>query len=67
MSDDEPRRAEERLIILPLDPMDLAELDAYVAALRTEIVRAEAAIAAKRARRDAADSVFRRPDGGARG
>ncbi|GLK77486.1 hypothetical protein GCM10008171_27400 [Methylopila jiangsuensis] len=43
----------------PLDRLSVDELNARVAALRSEIARLEAAISAKSAHRDAAESVFR--------
>ena len=43
----------------PLDPLGVAELHAYIAELRAEITRAEAAIARKQDHRAAADSFFR--------
>lgn len=44
-----------------LDAWAEAELRAYIAALREEIARAEAAIAARGAQRAAADAFFRKP------
>lgn len=43
-----------------LSRLSLDELHAYVAALRAEIARAEAAITAKRSVRDAAEALFRK-------
>ena len=43
---------------LNLDSMSIGELEAYVAQLTAEIERAKAKIAAKKAHRDAAGSVF---------
>ena len=45
----------------PLDSLGIAELQNYIAKLRAEILRAEAAIARKQDHRNAADSFFRRP------
>lgn len=42
-----------------LEPMGVAELEAYLEGLRAEIVRVEAEIGRKARLRDAADSVFR--------
>ena len=42
----------------PLDAMSIEDLTEYVAALKAEIGRAEAMIAAKRQQRDAADAIF---------
>jgi uncharacterized small protein (DUF1192 family) len=44
-----------------LDGWSVEELRGYIAALRAEIVRAEAAIAAREAQRGAADAFFRKP------
>ncbi|GGG40996.1 hypothetical protein GCM10010964_30800 [Caldovatus sediminis] len=43
-----------------LDGWSVAEMRDYVAALRAEIVRTEAAIAAREAQRGAADALFRK-------
>jgi len=43
-----------------LDVMSIEALTEYIAGLRTEIERAEAAIDAKESHRAAADSVFKR-------
>lgn len=42
-----------------LDVMSIEALTEYIAGMRTEIERAEAAIAAKESHRAAADSVFK--------
>ena len=60
LADDELPRP-KRLLAPPLDPLGVAELQAYIAELRGEIARAEDAIARKQDHRAAADSVFRRP------
>mgnify|MGYP005856833721 CR=1 FL=1 len=44
-----------------LEGWGVRELEDYIAALRSEIARAEAAIAARQAQRSAADALFRRP------
>ncbi|HYF09479.1 MAG TPA: DUF1192 family protein [Acetobacteraceae bacterium] len=44
-----------------LDRWDVGELREYIAALREEIARAEAAIEAKQAQLRAADAFFRKP------
>jgi uncharacterized small protein (DUF1192 family) len=54
-------RPRSRLEKPPLDPLGVAELEAYVGELRAEIARAEAEIARKRSHRSAADSLFRGP------
>ena len=45
----------------PLDAMSVEDLEAYVAELKAEILRVEAAIAAKSAHRAAADAFFKKP------
>jgi uncharacterized small protein (DUF1192 family) len=60
MEDDPPRPA--RHFAPPvLDRWDAEELRAYIATLRAEIGRAEAAIAKLDAHRSAADALFRKP------
>lgn len=44
----------------PLDTLSVDDLDERVALLKAEIGRLEAAMAGKRASRDAADAVFKR-------
>jgi uncharacterized small protein (DUF1192 family) len=44
----------------PLDGLSIEELQRYIGDLRAEIARAEAAIAAKRAHRSGAESLFRK-------
>ena len=44
----------------PLDTLSVDDLDERIALLKAEIVRLEAAMASKRASRDAADAVFKR-------
>ncbi len=44
-----------------LDRLGIAELREYIASLRAEIERAEAAIEAKHGHRAAAEAVFRTP------
>lgn len=61
LTEEELPRLKARLVIPPLDPLGVAELQGYIAELRAEIVRAEAAIARKQDHRSAADSFFRRP------
>ena len=60
LDDEEPARP-ARLEKIPLDPLGIAELQDYIAQLRAEIARAEAAIAAKSGHRSAADAYFRKP------
>ncbi len=59
--EDTPIRQPTRLERPPLDSWGIAELDAYIDALRAEIGRAEAEIGRKNAHRGAADAFFRRP------
>jgi len=61
MQDGDAPRPKLSLQTPPLDPLGMAELQSYIAALQAEIARAEAAIARKQDHRAAADSVFRRP------
>ncbi|HVG81955.1 MAG TPA: DUF1192 family protein [Methylomirabilota bacterium] len=55
---DELEPVKKRIEPLNLDPLSIAELEAYIAQLNGEIERARAKIAAKKAHRDAASSVF---------
>lgn len=57
--EDRPRRP-ARFQPPPLDGWSAEELADYVAALRAEIARAEAAIAARGTQRSAADALFRK-------
>jgi uncharacterized small protein (DUF1192 family) len=43
-----------------LTPLSIAELEDYIAAMETEILRAREAIAAKRKQRGGAESLFKR-------
>lgn len=61
MQDEDAPRPKISLQTPPLDPLGVAELHAYIAELRVEISRAEAAIARKQDHRTAADSFFRKP------
>ena len=61
MQDEDLPRPKVSLQTPPLDPLGVAELHAYVAALRAEIGRAEAAIARKQDHKEAADGFFRLP------
>ena len=58
MEDDLPqtRRVELRV----LDPLGIAELQAYIAELQAEITRAELAIRQKQSQQDVAESFFRK-------
>jgi uncharacterized small protein (DUF1192 family) len=57
--DDEEPRPKQRFTPLPLDGLGVAELEAYIAELRAEIVRTEADIARKQDFRSAADRFFK--------
>ncbi|MCO6419564.1 DUF1192 domain-containing protein [Siccirubricoccus sp. KC 17139] len=46
-----------------LDAWGVEEMRHYIARLRAEIARVEAAIEARQAQRGAADALFRRPEG----
>ena len=48
----------KRIEPLNLDALSIAELEAYIAQLSAEIERTKAKIAAKKAHRDAAGSIF---------
>ena len=58
--DEPPRRQAGRLEPLALDGLGITELQNYIAELRAEIGRAEAAIAGKQGHRSAADAMFRK-------
>jgi uncharacterized small protein (DUF1192 family) len=53
----EPRKKPAAL--KPLDPLSIAELEAYIGELEGEIARVRAAIAAKQAIRSGAANLFR--------
>ena len=57
-----PRPRAERFVPPPsLDGWGVQELRDYIAALRAEILRAEAGIARQESHRSAADALFRKP------
>lgn len=58
--DDKPRKTVAHQIGQPLDTLSLSDLDERIALLRTEIVRIEAARAAKEAAQSSADAFFKR-------
>lgn len=59
---DEPRPKKGlRVEAAKFDGCDVEELRDYIAALQEEIARAEVAITARAAVRDAAESFFRKP------
>jgi uncharacterized small protein (DUF1192 family) len=53
----EPRKKKPQL--RDLEPLSIAELEDYIADMRTEIARVEAKIAAKKSHRGAAASIFK--------
>jgi uncharacterized small protein (DUF1192 family) len=61
--DPAPPRRRDRIERIPLDPLGIEELRAYIGELTAEIARAEAEIVRKQAHRGAADAVFGRPRG----
>jgi uncharacterized small protein (DUF1192 family) len=61
LTDDDEPHPRPRLATPPLDPLGVAELEAYIAELRAEIARAEAQIARKQSHRSAADAFFKTP------
>ncbi len=60
LTEDEAPRPRAQLTRPVLDALGVAELEAYIADLRSEIVRAEQEITRKQGHRAAADSVFKR-------
>jgi uncharacterized small protein (DUF1192 family) len=60
--EDEPRPRRSRIERIPLDPLGVEELRAYIGELKGEIARAEAEIGRKTQHRTAADAFFRRRD-----
>jgi len=61
IEEETPRPAASRFTPAVMDRWDVAELQRYIAELRGEITRAEAAIAARQVHRSAADAFFRKP------
>lgn len=61
--EEEPPRPAKGFVPAMLDSWDVEELKHYIAQLRSEIARAETAIARKEAHRGAADAFFRKPAG----
>ncbi len=61
IEDDDLKPRPPRLVAPALGAWDVDELQDYIAELRAEIARAEAAIAAKQSHRAAADAFFRPP------
>ena len=58
--DDRPKRV-QRFDAPNFDRWDVEELHDWIATLKAEIARAEAAIESKQAKRAAADAFFRKP------
>lgn len=56
-----PKKPKSRLERPVLDPLGIAELQAYVEELKGEIARVEAEIARKQSHRNSVDAIFRRP------
>lgn len=61
IEDDETPRRRQVLETPRFDGWDVAQLEDYIAALRAEIARAEAGIAARQNHRSAAEAFFRKP------
>ncbi len=59
--EDLPTPAKKLLVSPVLDPLGVAELNAYIAALEGEISRVKLAITARQAHREAAASFFKTP------
>ena len=59
MDDDRPRPPEPIMPGADLSRLSEAEIEARIAAFKAEIARLESTLAAKRASRDAAASVFK--------
>ena len=58
MEDDLPRT--RRVELRMLDPLGIAELQDYIAELRAEITRTQAAIWQRQSQQDVAESFFRK-------
>ena len=63
IDEDLPRPKPQRVTPHRLDAWDVEELREYVADLKAEIVRVEAALARKQGHRQAAEAFFRAPPG----
>jgi uncharacterized small protein (DUF1192 family) len=59
LEEEESPRPQRRVTRLVLDTMGIDELQGYIAELRAEITRAEAAIESKKGHRGIAESFFR--------
>ena len=60
MFDDEPvKKAKGHEVGMPIDTMSVEELGERIDMLRSEIVRLEAAVAARKQTKAAADSLFK--------
>jgi uncharacterized small protein (DUF1192 family) len=60
MDDEDARPRQKRIAPVDLDPMSVAEMNDYIAALEAEIARVRANIAAKEKHRHGADALFRK-------
>ncbi len=61
MDDEEVRPRPTTGLPRPLEPLSIADLEAYRAALEQEIRRVDAELARRRSVRGAAEALFRRP------
>ena len=59
IDENEPAKKPQRVVAHPLATWDLVELDEYVAQLRAEIARAEAAAVSKRSHKTVAEAFFK--------
>jgi len=55
-----PRPKPNRLAPRNLEPLGVAELEGYIAELKAEIARAEAAIKARQSQRAGAEALFKK-------
>ena len=58
--DDLPRPRKRWIEPIPLDPLSVSDLNEYIEALKTEIVRAEVAISGKQSHRSLAEGFFKK-------
>ncbi len=61
MDDEEARPRQTTGLSRPLEPLSVADLEAYRAALEEEIRRVDAELALRRSLRGAAEALFKRP------
>jgi uncharacterized small protein (DUF1192 family) len=57
--DDQVKKPKTHEVGMPIDTMSVDELNDRIGLLREEIARLEAAVAARRKTKDAADSLFK--------